>query len=40
MGPVVTKPIQDNQVMVGAPAETLEEAKKFKRIKTKIISEE
>ncbi|GAA0753062.1 UDP-3-O-(3-hydroxymyristoyl)glucosamine N-acyltransferase [Clostridium sartagoforme] len=40
MGSVITKPVEDNQVMVGAPAETLEEAKKFKRIKTKMISEE
>ncbi|WP_291652725.1 UDP-3-O-(3-hydroxymyristoyl)glucosamine N-acyltransferase [Clostridium sp.] len=40
MGAVVTKPVEDNQIMVGAPAETLEEAKKFKRIKTKMISED
>lgn len=40
MGAVVTKSVEDNQVMVGAPAEKLEDAKKFKRIKTKMISEE
>lgn len=39
MGAVVTKSVEDNQVMVGAPAETLEEAKKFKRIKNKIVNE-
>ena len=40
MGAVVTKSVEDNQVMVGAPAETLEDAKKFKRLKTKMLSED
>ncbi|MGG7214943.1 DapH/DapD/GlmU-related protein [Clostridium nigeriense] len=37
MGAVVTKSVSDNEVMVGAPAEPLEEAKKFKKIKEKMI---
>lgn len=39
MGAVVTKSVEDNQVMVGAPAETLDEAKKFKKIKSKMINQ-
>lgn len=39
MGAVVTKSVQDNEVMVGPPAEPLEEAKKFKKIKSKIINQ-
>ena len=39
MGSVVTKSVQDNEVMVGAPAEPLEEAKKFKKIKSKIVND-
>ena len=39
MGSVVTKSVEDNKVMVGAPAETLEDAKRFKKIKEKMIKE-
>lgn len=39
MGAVVTKPVEDNKIMVGAPAETLEDAKRFKKIKEKMIKE-
>lgn len=37
MGAVVTKSVDNNQIMVGAPAETLEQAKKFKKIKEEMI---
>lgn len=37
MGAVVIKSVEDNEIMVGAPAETLDEAKKFKRIKSKML---
>lgn len=39
MGSVVTKSVEDDKVMVGAPAETLEDAKRFKKIKEKMIKE-
>lgn len=40
MGAVIIKSVPDNEVMVGTPAEPLEEAKKFKRLKTKMINKE
>lgn len=39
MGAIVTKSVDNNKVMVGAQAETLEDAKKFKKIKSKIMEE-
>ena len=40
MGAVVTKPVQDNQVMVGTPAEDLNYAKRFKKIKDKLVRDD
>ncbi|MEG1287293.1 MAG: UDP-3-O-(3-hydroxymyristoyl)glucosamine N-acyltransferase [Clostridium sp.] len=39
MGAVVNKSVDDNEVMVGAPAESLSDAKKFRKIKIKMMSE-
>lgn len=39
MGAVINKSVQDNAIMVGSPAESLEYAKKFKNIKNKMMNE-
>lgn len=39
MGSVINKSVKNNEVMVGAPAEPLAEAKKFRNIKNKMMSE-
>ncbi|NKF08485.1 UDP-3-O-(3-hydroxymyristoyl)glucosamine N-acyltransferase [Clostridium gasigenes] len=39
MGAVINKSVNNNEVMVGSPAEPLEDAKKFRKIKIKMMSE-